>query len=450
MKLSSFGAAEGVTGSKHLLDCVGATLLIDCGLFQGEKQGRLKNWQKPPIDVKSIDAVVLTHAHLDHSGYLPAIVKAGFRGPIYCTPACRDVAAIILKDSARLQEEDAERANREGYSKHTPALALYTQKDVEQTLAMVHTVEHQQSIQVNGIRLQFYPAGHILGACGVRIDDGQTSAWFSGDLGRFDDPLMYPPQPPLDADVVVMEATYGDRNHDPEPASEVLRHALEQVRREGGRLLLPAFAVGRAQLVLWLLEQLMLNEPGLRLPVYLDSPMAAAVSELYKRYPQEHRLSLADVDALFERVHVVEFAERSRRLSRRTDPLVIVAGAGMLSGGRILNHLEFFASDPKTRILLTGFQAPGTRGRDLADGERRLKLHGRWLNIAAQVDSLPGLSAHADQNELTQWLEAATRKPEKVWLVHGEAEAKDALQAHLAERGYNVAQVPVGENVELL
>jgi metallo-beta-lactamase family protein len=441
MRLTSFGGAAGVTGSKHLLEAAGKRVLIDCGMFQGEKSGRLRNWEPPPFDPRDIDAVLLTHGHLDHCGYLPRLVKAGFRGPIHATRAGREVARVILLDSARLQEEDAEQANRDGWSKHRPALPLYDTADVEKALHHFRAAEYGRPIDLGGLQIRFHYAGHILGAAGVLVDDGSERIWFSGDLGRLRDPVMFPPRPPEAVDALVMESTYGDRT--------------QGIIERRGVLLVPAFAVGRAQALMLLLDRLLRRRPELELPIYLSSPMAAEVSELYRNYPDEHRLSLEELESVFARVRIVEHAQRARRLDRKEGPFVIIAGSGMLTGGRILGHLLAHGLDPGNRVLLTGYQAPGTRGRALLDGERELKIQGRRFMLEAKVDVLEGLSAHADRDELRQWLAAAPAPPKQVWLVHGEGPARAALAEALRgdlgdEQGLRVRELPEGETVEVV
>lgn len=454
MRLTSFGGAAGVTGSKHLLETAGKRLLIDCGMFQGEKSGRLRNWEPPPFDPRGIDAVLLTHGHLDHCGYLPRLVAAGFRGPIYTTRAGREVARVILLDSARLQEEDAEQANREGWSKHHPALPLYDSADVERALHQFRSAEYGRPIRFGSVDATFHYAGHILGAAGVRVDDGRSRVWFSGDIGRLHDWVMFPPRPPDAVDAVVMESTYGDRNHPPDDPGDHLAAVVSGILERRAVLLVPAFALGRAQTLLVLLDRLLRRRPELELPIYLSSPMAAAVSELYRNYPDEHRLSAEDLDAVFARVRIVEFAARAWRLERKEGPFVIIAGSGMLSGGRILGHLLAHGDDADNRILLTGYQAPGTRGRALLDGERQLKIQGRIFEVRAGVEALQGLSAHADRDELRQWLAAAPAPPRHVWLVHGEPPARAALAEALRvdlgdEEGSRVRELPEGETVDL-
>ena len=454
MRLTSFGGAAGVTGSKHLLEAAGRRLLIDCGMFQGEKSGRLRNWEPPPFDPKGIDAVLLTHGHLDHCGYLPRLVKAGFRGPIHATRAGREVARVILMDSARLQEEDAEQANRDGWSKHRPALPLYDTADVERALHQFRSVEYGRPIHLGHLEIRFHYAGHILGAAGILVDDGGRRIWFSGDIGRLEDPVMFPPRPPDAVDALVMESTYGDRTHPPGSPEDQLAEVLAGIIERRGVLLVPSFAVGRAQALMLLLDRLLRRRPELELPIYLSSPMAAEVSELYRNYPGEHRLTAEELESVFSRVRIVEHAQRARRLDRKEGPFVIIAGSGMLTGGRILGHLLAHGMDPDNRVLLTGYQAPGTRGRALLDGERELKIQGRRFMLEAKVDMLEGLSAHADRDELRQWLAAAPAPPRQVWLVHGEAPARaalaEALRADLGdEQGLRVRELPEGETVEV-
>lgn len=453
MKITSYGGAERVTGSKHLLEAGGCRLLIDCGMFQGEKEGRLLNWSPPPFDPAAIDAVLLTHAHLDHCGYLPRLVRAGFRGPIYATEATREVARVIMLDAAHLQEEDAARANREGWSKHKPARPLYDSRDVEATLGRFHCVSPGEPLALfdGALRVTFHPAGHILGACGIEIDDGDKRVWFSGDIGRDDDLLMFPPSPPAAVDALVMESTYGDRLH-PRTAPEAeLADILADIRKQRGVLLVPAFAVGRAQLLMILFERIMRARPELEMPVYLSSPMASRVSALYRTFHDLHRIEPEELDRVFSRVRIIEHGERAARLDRkRHGPMVIIAGAGMLSGGRILSHLIAHGGRSENRILLTGFQAPDTRGDRLLRGERVLKIHGRQVPIEAQVNVLEGLSAHADQAGLLDWLRSGPALPGQVLLVHGEPEARAALAAVIRERaGIPCASLGVDRSVTI-
>ncbi|TVP87650.1 MAG: MBL fold metallo-hydrolase [Thioalkalivibrio sp.] len=454
MRLTSFGGAAGVTGSKHLLETEGGRLLIDCGMFQGEKSGRLRNWEPPPFDPRQVQAVLLTHGHLDHCGYLPRLVREGFRGPIYTTRAGREVARVILLDSARVQENDADQANREGWSKHRPALPLYDTADVERTLHRFRSAEYGRPLRLGDAEVSFHYAGHILGAAGVLIDDGNARVWFSGDIGRPCDPVMFPPRPPEAVDALVMESTYGDRTHPPGVPEDQLAEVLSGILARQGVLLVPAFALGRAQTLLVLLDRLLHRRPELELPVYLSSPMAAAVSELYRNFPDEHRLSAEDLDRVFSRVRIVEHAQRARRLDRKDGPFVLIAGSGMLTGGRILGHLLAHGEDPDNVVLLTGYQAPGTRGRTLLDGGRELKIQGRRIEVGARVEELQGLSAHADCDELRQWVQAASEPPRRVWLVHGEAPARAALAAGLRddlgdEEPLRVRELPEGETLDI-
>lgn len=453
MKLTSFGGAAGVTGSKHLLEAGGSRLLVDCGMFQGEKIGRLRNWEAPPFDPHKVDAVLLTHGHLDHCGYLPRLVKAGFRGPIYTTRAGREVARVIMMDSARLQEEDAEQANREGWSRHRPALPLYDTADVERALHQFRSAEYGKPLRLGGAEVHFHYAGHILGAAGVLIDDGRQRVWFSGDIGRLHDPVMFPPRPPEAVDALVMESTYGDRNHPAGNPEDHLAELVSDILERQAVLLVPAFALGRSQTLLVLLDRLLRRRPELEVPIYLSSPMAAAVSELYRNYPDEHRLSAADLDTVFARVRIVEHAQRARRLDRKDGPFVLIAGSGMLTGGRILGHLLAHGEDPDNVVLLTGYQAPGTRGRVLLEGGRELKIQGRRFEVGARVEELQGLSAHADQDELRQWVQAAPEPPGRIWLVHGEAPARaalaEALNADLGDaEQLRVQELPEGEAID--
>lgn len=430
------GAAGTVTGSKHLVRYRGQQVLLDCGLFQGLKELRLRNWLRPDFVPREVAAVVLSHAHIDHSGYLPVLVQRGFRGPIHCTPATADLLEILLPDSARLQEEDADRANREGYTRHHPALPLYDQKAVKAALKLVDTHPFGKSFAVAGdVRAEFRRAGHILGAASIDLAIGQKDPVrlvFSGDIGRFDSPLLHDPEPVPEADVVLVESTYGDRRHPPDPSAD-LERIINEAAGRGGALLVPAFAVGRTQELLWYIRQL---EDASRipvLPVYIDSPMALEVTDLYCRYTREHniplsRLQTPDGCAIRTRQQVmIHTVEESKALNGQIGPMVVIAGSGMATGGRVLHHLARRLPDPRTTVLLPGFQAQGTRGRQLEEGARTLHVHGRDVPVNAQVYRLEGLSAHGDQRELLRWLSGFQRPPAACYVVHGEPAASDAL-----------------------
>lgn len=432
-RLSFHGAAGTVTGSRFLLDGGGARVLVDCGLFQGLKALRLRNWTPFPVEPASIDAVVLTHAHLDHSGWLPVLLRAGFRGPVYCTPPTADLTPILLADSGRIQEEDARYANRKGFSRHKPALPLYTEEDAVRVTPRLTAQPFAHDFAIGGMIFRFIGSGHILGAAGVSVRcDGVTLA-FSGDLGRPGDPLIPAPEPPPASDVVVMESTYGDRLHGDHDVAAALAAAVQRTVRRGGVVLVPAFAVGRAQTILYLLHGLFEAGRIPRVPVFLNSPMAIDVVGLYARWVPYHRLSAAACAAAFHDVTLVRSVDESKELNRRRGPMIIVAGAGMVTGGRILHHLRAFGGDPRTTILLAGHQAAGTRGADLLAGADSLKIHGSHVSIRAEVARLEGLSAHADQAELLAWLGSAPRRPAEVHLVHGEPTAADTLRRRIEE-----------------
>jgi metallo-beta-lactamase family protein len=432
-RLSFYGAAGTVTGSRFLLDGGGTRVLVDCGLFQGLKALRLRNWAPFPVEPASIDAVVLTHAHLDHSGWLPVLVRAGFRGPVYCTPPTADLTPILLADSGRIQEEDARYANRKGFSRHKPALPLYTEEDAARVTQRLTAQPFEHDFAIGGMTFRFAGSGHILGAAGVRARcDGATVA-FSGDVGRPGDPLMHAPEPPPAADVVVMESTYGDRLHGDHDVAGALAAAVQRTVQRGGVVLVPAFAVGRAQNILYLLHELFEAGRLPRVPVFLNSPMAIDVVELYVRWVPYHRLSAAACAAALRDVTLVRSVDESKELNRRRGPMIIVAGAGMITGGRILHHLRAFGDDPRTTILIAGHQAAGTRGADLLAGAPSVKIHGAHVPIRAEVVRLEGLSAHADQAELLAWLGSAPGRPAEVHLVHGEPAAADTLRRRVEE-----------------
>lgn len=432
MRVSFHGAAGCVTGSRFLVEGGGTRVLVDCGLFQGYKVLRERNWRPLPFDPSSLDAVLLTHAHVDHSGYLPALVRDGFRGPIVATAATRDLCGILLPDSARIHEEDARNANRHGYSKHDPALPLYTVEDAERVPGLFRTIEWGEELEVGSLTVRFSSAGHILGASSVAVDDGEARVLFSGDLGREQDLLMRAPSDPQDADWIVMESTYGDRTHphiDPlEAVADPLRRCIER----GGVALVPSFAVGRTQAILYALHQLFEAGRLPRVPVHVDSPMAQEVTKLYREHVDEHVLPAELCHQVCSYASFARSVEESKRLGRPGSPRIIVSASGMLTGGRVLHHLKVFAPHAENLILLPGFQAPGTRGAAISEGADEVKVHGGQVPVRAEVVQLSILSAHADQDELVRWLGRAPRPPKGVFLVHGEPASLDALRKRVA------------------
>jgi len=444
----SLGGAGTVTGSKHLLSNAGKRILIDCGLFQGLKNLRELNWSRLPIAPESLDAVVLTHAHLDHSGYLPKLVRDGFRGRIYATAPTRDVAELILKDSGHLQEREAEYARRKGFSRHDPALPLYTVQDAERALERFSTVPFGQPVQLAAdATLTFRYAGHILGAATVDIRWGGKCVVFSGDLGRYDDPMLFDPQPVPEADYVVIESTYGNRTHAPDDPTEVLGALVEKTASRGGTVVIPAFAVGRAQLLLYHLWQLRQAGRLTSVPVYLDSPMAINASELLCAHRADHRAPPDACRAICGIATYTREVEESKKITASRFPKVVISASGMASGGRVLHHLKAFAPDRENTILFAGFQAAGTRGQAMLQGATEVKIHGQWVPIRAEVANLPALSAHADSSELMRWLSGFRRAPSRVFVVHGEPVASEALRVRIERESGWRASVPRLEQV---
>lgn len=441
---TSLGGAGSVTGSKHLIQHDNTRILIDCGLFQGLKNLRELNWQPLQVPARELDAVILTHAHLDHSGYLPKLMREGFQGPVHATAATRELAALILRDSAFLQEKDAELANRTGFSRHSPALPLYRAADAERAIRAIRAARWHQDIALpGGAKLRFRRAGHILGAASVQLDVGGQRFVFSGDLGRYGDPVMHDPEPVARADVIIIESTYGNRRHEAADPVQALGAIIERTVLRGGTVLIPAFAVGRTQSLIHYLWQLRRAGRLRNVPVYLDSPMATTASELMRRFPDDHRLPPEDYDAACNAVTCVREVEQSKALSANPYPKVIISASGMATGGRVLHHLAAFAPDHGNTLLFSGFQAAGTRGRALLDGAREVKVHGRWVPVNAEVQELPMLSAHADSDELMRWLSGFRERPRKVLIVHGEAEASEALRVRIGrELGWD-ASVPL-------
>ncbi len=451
MQITFLGAAGTVTGSKYLIESSdGVRILVDCGLFQGLKDLRLRNWKGLPVNPKSISAIILTHAHLDHSGYIPKIVKEGFSGHIYCTSGTKALSEILLEDSACIQEESAEYANKKKFSKHDPALPLYTTSDVKRSIPLFRTIRINEELKLGNFSIKFSYAGHILGASSVRVEADATSVLFSGDLGRANDALMFPPAAPQAADYIVMESTYGDRLHDNTDPVDILKPIFEDIQRNKAVLLIPSFAVGRAQSILLCIYRLLEKYPELRMPIYVNSPMSKDVTELYKNFHEEHKLDQRETERAFSIAHFVNSPEESIALNKQSGPMVIISASGMLTGGRILHHLQAFAGDAKNKILLVGFQAPGTRGAALEQGERSLKFHGYYHPIEADVIKIEIFSAHADQAELINWLKSAKAKPRKVILTHGEPHASDILRSKIEEQLKLNAHVALdGETITL-
>jgi metallo-beta-lactamase family protein len=450
-RLTFLGANATVTGSRYLVQAGGARVLVDCGLFQGYKPLRLRNWAPFPVEPASIDAVVLTHAHLDHSGYLPRLVKSGFRGPVWCTSATRDLCRILLPDSGRLLEEEAGYANRKGSSKHHPAEPLYTEDDAQRSLDGLHAVAFDESFEpVAGLATRLRPAGHILGAASVEMAFDGHRVTFSGDVGRPRDPVMRAPAALSETDWVVVESTYGNRLHPLDNLEGELRDALQRVLGRGGVAVIPAFAVGRAQMLLHVIAGMMARREIPVAPVFLNSPMARNVTALYARYRDEHRLDESMLQALGQTTRIVNSVEESKALNRRHGPMIIVAASGMATGGRVLHHLVAFARDPRNMILLSGFQAGGTRGAAMARGDASVRIYGEDVPLRAEVLQLSSASAHADADELIDWLRTMPKAPRGVFITHGEPDAADALRLRIDRQLQWHAHVPeFGESADL-
>lgn len=453
MKLTFLGATETVTGSKYLLEHENKKILIDCGLFQGPKELRLRNWGDLPLNPDSIDAVLLTHAHIDHSGYIPKLVKAGFTGPVYCSEATLDLCKILLPDSGHLQEEDAEAANREGWTKHHPALPLYTEKDARECLKYFKPLPFGQTYNLGrDLSFMFHRAGHILGAAFIRISDGYTSILFSGDIGRLHNPVMKPPAKIQDADYLVVESTYGDRLHNADDPTEDIEKIVRRTVARGGTLVIPAFAVGRAQMLLYHFYILKSERRIPNIPVYLDSPMAINATDLLHRHMNDHRLSPEECAAVCNVATYTRTVAESKAISENNNsmPKVIISASGMATGGRVLHHLKHYIGDPRNTILLAGFQAAGTRGDRLARGEKEIKIHGHLWPVRAEIVKLDNMSAHADYSEILTWLENFSSPPRRVFVTHGELEAAQAMKEKIEERfEWNVTVPSYGHEEEL-
>ena len=451
------GAGGTVTGSKHLLENGESRVLLDCGLFQGLKALRQRNWAAPPVDPRTLGAVILSHAHIDHSGYLPRLCRDGFTGPVYCTPGTSDLLQVMLPDAAHLQEEEAAFANRHRTSKHDPALPLYTIADAERALAQVKRVDFGQPFTATrGVEARFTPSGHILGAGLVTCEIGGRRLVFSGDLGRYDVPIMVDPEPVAEADVLLVESTYGNRVHPPDDPADRLTAAVRRAVEQKGWLLIPAFAVGRSQEILYDLRELEKRGVIPSLPVFLDSPMGIQATAIYAAHTEEHDPALARLVAggtapfAPKRFALSSSVEDSKRLNDTAGPGIIVAGSGMATGGRILHHLKRLLPDPKTTVLFVGYQAAGTRGRLLKDGAAEIRMLGVMVPVNATIMVSDAYSAHADREEILRWLGGFRRPPGMTYVVHGEAGAAEALRDAIVNRlGWNAAVAQDGQRVTL-
>jgi len=451
LNLSFLGGAGTVTGSKYLVEHEKHKLLVDCGLFQGFKALRLKNWAPFPVEPGSIDVVVLTHAHLDHCGYLPLLIKRGFRGPVYCSRATRDLCSILLPDAGHLQEKDAEFANRHGFSKHKPALPLYTLEDARAALEHLTPIPFDQERTLPGggtVRLR--RSGHILGAGWVQLDWAGITTVFSGDLGRYEDPVLVDPMSVERADYLLVESTYGDRRHDKRDPAEALAEIVGSTIARGGTVIIPAFAVGRVQSLLFHFHQLKLKGQLSNVPIFLDSPMALDASEIFCKDINDHKLSEAECRRACGVAHYIRSVEESKALTANPVPKVIISASGMATGGRVLHHLKRYAPHPKNTILFAGFQAGGTRGAAMLSGVESVKIHGEYLPVRAQVNNLDMLSAHADADEIMRWLRGFKAAPRMTFVTHGEPAASDALRHRIEEELRWPCMVPDhGQRVDL-
>ncbi|WP_457948765.1 MBL fold metallo-hydrolase RNA specificity domain-containing protein [Pseudarthrobacter sp. alpha12b] len=441
--LRFLGAIDTVTGSRYLISSQGHRVLIECGLFQGYKHLRDRNRVPFPISPANIDAVVLTHAHLDHSGYIPALVRDGFHGPVYATPGTSELCTLLLPDSGYLQEEEARFADHRASSTHHPPLPLYTAEDAVRSLDSFKTRGFDSPFPLpGGIEATFLPAGHILGAAQVHLQLAGRAIHFTGDLGRTHDPLMYPPRALEPVDVLVAESTYGNRAHPTGNPEAELGEIINRVAKRHGVIMIAAFAVGRAETVLLHLSRLLARHAIPAIPIYLNSPMAIDASDMYQRHGEEHRLEQHEFEAMYKVAVPIRSADESKLLNLRGGPMIIISASGMLTGGRILHHVAAYGPDRRNAIILSGYQAGGTRGASLAAGEKHLRIYGQDIDIEAEVIQMEGLSAHADSNELIEWMKTADRAPAMTYVTHGEPDASDALRARIKRQLGWRARVP--------
>ena len=449
--LRFLGAAETVTGSKYLVETDHVKVLVDCGLFQGFKHLRLRNWEQFPIPPESLDVILITHAHLDHSGYVPAIVKAGLKGKVLMTAGTFELCKVLWADSAKIFEEDTERANGKGYTKHKPAKTLFSLEDVERALSRVQVIDFNQEIQVSDdVSAKFIHAGHILGAAQILLTVGGRTIHFTGDLGRQRDPLMMSPQDFPGADILVCESTYGDSLHSPLDPEDQLQEILSKVLDRGGTAVIPAFAVGRTQSLMLHIWRLIQKGRIPNVPVFLNSPMATSVSSLYHKHKEEHRIDAAEFEEMYKSVRIVRDVEQSKALNENEEPKIIIAASGMMTGGRILHHVAKFGTSSKNAILFSGYQAGGTRGRLLLDGAKSIRIFKNDVPIRAEIYSLDSLSAHMDSSEILNWLKTSTKIPTMTYLTHGEPAASDRLRFQISDQlGWQVRVATFSDVVDI-
>ncbi|RAX18164.1 MBL fold metallo-hydrolase [Pseudarthrobacter sp. AG30] len=449
--LQFLGATDTVTGSRYLVRSQNHRILVECGLFQGYKVLRDRNRTPLQVSPASVDAVVLTHAHLDHSGYIPALVRDGFRGPVYSTPGTAELCSLLLPDSGYLQEEEARYADRTESSTHHPPMPLYTAEDAVRSLDSFQTRAFDSPFLLpGGIEATFLPAGHILGAAQVHLALAGHTVHFTGDLGRRNDPLMYPPRDLGTTNVLVTESTYGNRTHPGGNPEAELGEIISRVAKRHGVIMIAAFAVGRAETVLLYLSRLLARHAIPAIPIYLNSPMAIDASGMYQRHREEHRLAQHDFEAMYRVAKPIRSADESKLLNLRGGPMIIISASGMLTGGRILHHLAAYGPDKRNAIILSGYQAGGTRGAALAEGGKHLRIYGQDVHIEAEVIQMEGLSAHADSNELLQWMQAAPQAPDMTYITHGEPDAADALRVRIKRQlGWKVRVPEHQESVSI-
>lgn len=443
MEIQFLGATRTVTGSKYLVQTEQMKVLVDCGLFQGYKELRLRNWAPLPIKPQEINHILLTHAHIDHSGYIPLLVKNGFCGKIICTEATYDLCKILLPDSGYLQEEEAFYANKKGSSKHHPALPLYTKKDAELSLNYFHPVDLNKPFKIHDdFYASFHCAGHILGASFIQIRHHDVSLLFSGDLGRAEDPLLNPPQEPLESNYLVVESTYGNRLHDTTNPEKQLGEIINRTVKRSGTLLIPAFAVGRTQSLLYYIQQLKSKNIIADIPVFVDSPMATNATEIFSHHAKENRLTTQQCAKVFGVAQYVRSTEESIALNQQKMPMILISASGMATGGRVVHHIRNLAPDPKNTILFSGFQAGGTRGDRMVRGEKEIKIFGQMIPVRAEVIQMENTSAHADYAEILTWLAHLKNAPRKIFITHGENESAESLKIKIEQKFHWNCAIP--------